>query len=242
MRSEPVNSSSNWSPERDTNRPPCTGIRFRVLILESPQSDESLVSGLNTGGYELYRVTSVQEAQKYLGQGRFELAILEIALPENPSAGFELLRDLRMAHPQMPVVLIGHSALLRDRVTALDAGSDDYLVRPLAHEEIRARVRAVLRRANPLLAYNIVRREVHLDWAERTARVSDRLVSLSTHEFDLLEILASKPGQVLSSRELADRRVSQADQIPAFVTSIRRKLGEHVIETVRGRGYRLGLI
>ena len=232
------NPSIAWSPEREGRARPVQ-TRFRLLILESPESDDTFVSGLNTGGYEIDRVTDVPEAEQHLARTRYDLAILEIALPDQPQAGIALLHDLRATHAHTPVVLIGRSALLHDRVAALDAGSDDYLVRPLAPEEVRVRVRAVLRRANPRLAYNIAQRDVHLDWAARTARVSDRIVPLTAFEFDLLEALASKPGQVISSRELAE---SRAGRVAPFVTSIRRKLGAHVIETVRGRGYRLGLI
>jgi two-component system, OmpR family, response regulator QseB len=213
-----------------------------VLILESPDSDDGLISSLNTGGYELERVLSVTDAQTRFSRDHFDLAILEIALPEGSHAGIELLQTLRQQHPHLPILLIGRSALLHDRVNALDAGADDYLVEPVNPDEVRVRVRAVLRRANPRLAYNIAQSGVHLDWAARTARVSDRLVDLTAPEFDLLEVLAQRPGQVLSRRELADLRTSKTDQVSAFVLSIRRKLGDHVIETVRGRGYRLGLI
>lgn len=230
------------SPEREPKHSGFVGKRFRVLILESPDGDDALTSSLNTGSYEIDRVRSIFEAETRLQHNHYDLAILEIAVPEGSRAGIELLHRLRPSHPHLPVVLIGRSALLRDRVNALDASADDYLVRPLVLEEVRARVRAVLRRTNPRLAYNIAREGVHLDWAARTARVSDRPVLLTAHEFDLLEALAQRPGQVFSSRELADARASRARSVPAFVLSIRRKLGPHVIETVRGRGYRLGLV
>ncbi len=213
-----------------------------MLVLESPHSGDGLITSLNTGAYEIDRVLNVKDAETRLNRHHFDLVILEIALPEGSHAGIELLHTLRQSHPHLPIVLIGRSALLRDRVNALDAGADDYLVEPVNPDEVRVRVRAVLRRANPRLAYNIAQNDVHLDWAARTARVCDRLVVLTAPEFDLLEMLAQRPGQVLSRRELADLRTSKADQISAFVLSIRRKLGDHVIETVRGRGYRLGLV
>jgi DNA-binding response OmpR family regulator len=237
-----VNPNATWSPEHEQGQSGFKGPRFRVLVLESPHSDDGLTNSLNTGAYEIDRVLSVTDAEARLHRERFDLVILEIALPEGSLAGIELLERVRQRHTHLPVVLIGRSTLLRDRVSALDAGADDYLVEPVNPDEVRVRVRAVLRRAHPRLAYNIAQRGVHLDWAARTARVSDRLVSLTAPEFDLLEVLAQRPGQVLSSRELADLRTSKTDQISAFVLSIRRKLGDHVIETVRGRGYRLGLI
>jgi DNA-binding response OmpR family regulator len=237
-----VNPSAVWTPEQEPIHSGLKGTRFRVLILESPQSDDGLTSSLNTGGYEIDRVLSIIDAETRLRQTRVDLAILEVALTEGSQAGVELLQTLRSSHPHLPVVLIGRSTLTHDRVSALDAGADDYLVRPVTPEELRARVRAVLRRVHPRLAYNIAQSGVHLDWAARTARVSDRLVPLTAPEFDLLEVLAQRPGQVLSSRELAGLRASKADQVSAFVLSIRRKLGDHVIETVRGRGYRLGLM
>ncbi len=237
-----VNPRAAWSPDHEQNQSGLKGPRFRVLVLESPHSDDGLISSLNTGAYEIERVLSVTDAKTRFSQNQFDLAILEMALPEGSNAGMDLLHTLRQHHPHVPVVLIGRSALLRDRVNALDAGADDYLVEPVTPDEVRVRVRAVLRRANPRLAYNIAQNDVHLDWAARTARVCDRLVVLTAPEFDLLEVLAQRPGQVLSRRELADLRTSKTDQVSAFVLSIRRKLGDHVIETVRGRGYRLGLI
>jgi DNA-binding response OmpR family regulator len=237
-----VNPSAVRSPEHEQTRSGLKGTRFRVLILESPKSDDALTASLNTGGYEIDRALSIIDAETRLRHTPFDLAILEIALTEGLHAGVELLRKLRSSHPHLPVLLIGRSALPRDRVSALDAGADDYLVRPVTPDEVRVRVRAVLRRVHPRLAYNIAHSGVHLDWAARTARVRDHLVPLTAPEFDLLEVLAQRPGQVLSSRELAGLRTSKADRVPAFVLSIRRKLGNHVIETVRGRGYRLGLI
>ena len=220
------------------------GRRFRVLLLEPPNlNGDSFMTGLGAVGYEIERVTQVSQALEALEHGSFDLAILDISLPDAPRAGLEVLRVLREQSSQLPVMLIGRSALLRDRLVALDAGCDDYLVRPVAVEELRARARAVLRRAQPNLAYNLdAQGEVHLDWSARLARVQDTLVPLTTVEFDLLEMLASQPGQVFSSRQLASFGLMELNAVIERIGSIRRKLGPRVIETVRGRGYRLGMI
>jgi DNA-binding response OmpR family regulator len=225
----------------DLGRP---GRRFRVLLLEPPNlNGDSFMAGLGAVGYEIERVTQISQALEVLEHGSFDLAILEISLPDAPRAGLELLHVLREQSSQVPVMLIGRSALLRDRLVALDAGCDDYLVRPVALEELRARARAVLRRAQPNLAYNLdTQGEVHLDWSARLARVQDELVPLTTVEFDLLEMLASQPGQVFSSRQLASFGLMELNAVMERIGSIRRKLGPRVIETVRGRGYRLGMI
>ncbi len=220
------------------------GRRFRVLLLEPPNlNGDSFAAGLRAVGYEIERVTQIGRAFKVLEHDSFDLAILEVSLPDAPRAGLELLHVLREQSNQVPVMLIGRSALLRDRLVALDAGGDDYLVRPVALEELRARARAVLRRAQPNLAYNLdTHGEVHLDWSARLARVQDKLVPLTTVEFDLLEVLASQPGQVFSSRQLASFGPMELNAVMERIGSIRRKLGPRVIETVRGRGYRLGTV
>ena len=239
----PSNTTPTAHNESVIGRSNRTSKRFRVLLLEPPnQNGDSLMTGLTTVGYEVKRSATPEEAVEWLKHEAFHLAILEIGLPDAPRAGLDVLRELRQTESSLPVMLIGRSALLRDRLLALDAGCDDYLVRPIMLEELRARVRAVLRRSQPDLAYNLdASGQVHFDWSARVARVQDRLVPLSAVEFELLELLASKPGQVLSSRQLATSGVMDLDTVIAQIGSIRRKLGTQVIETVRGKGYRLSI-
>jgi DNA-binding response OmpR family regulator len=178
----------------------------------------------------------------------FDAVILDIGLPGID--GFEVARRIRATGSRIPILMLTARDGLSDRVTGLDAGADDYVVKPFAYEELAARVRAVQRRAGagtqetgPQLQVG----PIVLDEARRSVTVAGKGVDLTLREFALLECLLRHPGHALSRDQLLDMAwpfgvAVTPNTVDAFVTFLRRKLGPvgaARIETIRGVGYRM---
>jgi DNA-binding response OmpR family regulator len=176
-----------------------------------------------------------------------ETVILDIGLPD--ISGLDVAKRLRRGGRELSILMLTARDTINDRVAGLDAGADDYLVKPFAYEELSARLRALgrrsepgPRRANPVLAAG----PIALDERSRRVTVSGRLVDLSPREFSLLECFLRHPGQSLTRDQLLDQAwpftvAVTPNAVDAYVHYLRTKLGEagRWIETVRGVGYRL---
>jgi len=175
-----------------------------------------------------------------------DAVILDVGLPD--ISGLEVARRLRRTNADLAILMLTARDTVGDRVTGLDAGADDYLVKPFAFEELAARLRALSRRAagprrpSPILAVGPIR----LDETARRVTAAGRAVDLSPREFSLLECLLRHPGQTLSRDQLLDQAwpfsvAVTPNAVDAYVHYLRTKLGDvgHRIETVRGVGYRL---
>lgn len=178
----------------------------------------------------------------------FEAVILDVGLPGID--GFEVARRLRAAGSTIPILMLTARDSLTDRVDGLDAGADDYVVKPFAYEELVARLRAILRRvsgAAPELGGRLVVGPIVLDESRRSVSVDGDPVDLSPREFALLECLLRHPGHALTRDQLLDMAwpfgvAVTPNTVDAFVTFLRRKLGPvgaARIQTVRGVGYRM---
>jgi len=178
----------------------------------------------------------------------FDVVILDVGLPG--ISGLDVARRLRAAGSRVPILMLTARDGLGDRVDGLDAGADDYLVKPFAFEELSARLRALSRRASETsreTTNQLVSGPIILDETRRHVTVAGRPVELTAREFSLLECLLRHPGHALSRDQLLDMAwpfgvaVTQ-NTVDAFITFLRRKLGPDGaarIETVRGIGYRL---
>ena len=176
-----------------------------------------------------------------------EVIILDIGLPD--ISGLEVARRVRRAGSEVAILMLTARDTVNDRVTGLDAGADDYLVKPFAFEELSARLRALARRRepgprrpDPVLAVG----PIALDERSRRVTVDGRVVDLSPREFSLLECLLRHPGQTLTRDQLLDQAwpfsvAVTPNAVDAYVHYLRTKLGEAAsrVETVRGVGYRL---
>lgn len=177
----------------------------------------------------------------------FDVVILDIGLPD--ISGIDVAKRLRRSGSGAAILMLTARDTVADRVTGLDAGADDYLVKPFAFEELAARLRALGRRTEPGPRRPGPRLEVGpivLDEADRRVTVSGRLVDLSPREFSLLECLLRHPGQTLTRDQLLDQAWPYSvavtpNAVDAYVHYLRTKLGDASgrIETVRGVGYRL---
>ena len=214
---------------------------MRLLLVEDdPMIGESLQRALRLEGYAVDWVRAAPAAEGTLASERFDLVLLDLGLPGGD--GLDVLRALRARHDATPVIVLTARDGRGDRVAGLDAGADDYLVKPFELDELNARIRAVLRRhagrAEPLLAHG----DVTLDPATRRVTRGGVAVPLSAREFAVLEALMLRPGAVLSRAQLEDRLYGWGEEIESnavsvYVHQLRRKLGADFIGNVRGVGY-----
>jgi DNA-binding response OmpR family regulator len=182
-----------------------------------------------------------------VGENGIDVLILDIGLPD--LSGIEVARRVRRERPELAILMLTARDTVTDRVTGLDAGADDYVVKPFSYDELAARLRALARRAESVARRPEPRLSagpITLDETSRTVTVNDRPVDLSPREFSLLESLLRHPGQALSRDQLLDQAwpfgvAVTPNAVDAYVHYLRTKLGVEGdrIETVRGIGYRL---
>ncbi|MES3013519.1 MAG: response regulator transcription factor [Pseudomonadota bacterium] len=226
---------------------------MRLLLVEDDRMiGESLRSALRLEGYAVDWVRDVAAAQSTLASERFDLVLLDLGLPAGAhgaetraSGGLDVLRAMRARQDATPVIVLTARDGPGDKVAGLDAGADDYLVKPFDLDELAARIRAVLRRhsgrAQPALAFG----GVTLDPATRQVSRDGVPVLLSAREFAVLEALMLRPGALLSRAQLEDRLYGWGEEIESnavsvYVHQLRKKLGADVIQNIRGVGYFVG--
>jgi two-component system OmpR family response regulator len=171
--------------------------------------------------------------------------VLDVGLPDK--SGFEVARQLRRKNVQTPILMLTARDSVNDRVAGLDAGADDYLVKPFAYEELLARLRALGRRPPTRKSTSLRSGRIELDETTRRVTVGGKPVDLSQREFSILECLLRRPGQVLSRDQLLDYAwpygvALTPNTVEAYIHLLREKLGREAanqVETVRGVGYRL---
>jgi two-component system OmpR family response regulator len=174
-----------------------------------------------------------------------DAVILDVGLPDR--SGFDVARSLRKGGSAVPILMLTARDSVSDRVEGLDAGADDYLVKPFAYEELLARLRALGRRPPSRKSAALKAGPIELDETTRRVTVAGRSVDLSQREFSILECLLRRPGQVLSRDQLLDYAwpygvALTPNTVEAYIHLLREKLGPAAasnVETVRGVGYRL---
>jgi two-component system, OmpR family, response regulator len=214
----------------------------RILIAEDdPLIGAFLEKGLRANGYSTFLADDGEKAQSLSLTDEFDLLILDMGLPQRE--GFQVLQDLRSRGKKLPVlVLTGRSE--RDVVMCLKAGADDYMRKPFHFDELLARVQTRLRSTGTAETNVLEAGEIRVDLRSRRTTVNGRSVELTAREFALLETLLRHAGQVLSRGQLLSNVWGYSfdptsNVVDVYVNSLRKKLGENVIETVRGAGYRL---
>ena len=217
---------------------------MRLLLVEDDAMiGEGLRKGLRQDGFSVDWVTDGVAAEVALGAGHYDLLLLDISLPRKP--GLDILRRLRQQNNPIPVLIMTARDAVAERVAGLDAGADDYLVKPFDFEELEARIRALLRRragrADTLLRHG----DITLNPATHEVLRRDAPVSLSAREFSLLQALMDRPGAVLSRAQLEEKLYGwgqeiESNAIEVHIHSLRKKLGTELIKNVRGVGYMVG--
>lgn len=217
---------------------------MRVLLVED---DRALARGIHVAlrgeGYTLDWLEDGQSAAHALRCERFDLVLLDLGLPRLD--GMALLRELRsQGENAVPVLVLTARDAMEDRIQGLDAGADDYLVKPFDVDELKARIRALLRRsqgrAQPLLEFS----GITLDPATQQVHRNAQPVSMTPMEYQLLHQLMIRPGVVVTRERLSSALYGWQDSGPGntlevLIHNLRKKLGSELIRTVRGVGYRV---
>ncbi len=214
---------------------------MRILLVED---DELLGDGVRVGliqyGYTVDWIKDGLTAQQAIMTENFDLIILDIGLPRRN--GLEVLKTVRTKNLSLPVIILTARETIEDRVKGLDAGADDYLVKPFDLEELCARIRAMQRRstsrAEPILTYG----SITLDPASHSVFKDGELMNVSRREFALLQKLLENSGRVISREQLTQSLYGWGDDVDSnalevHIHNIRKKFGTNFIRTIRGVGY-----
>ncbi len=219
---------------------------MRFLLVEDDRMiGESLREALRAEGHAVDWVRDADAAIAAVASERFDLVLLDLGLPQRgPSTGggLDVLRSLRGRADPTPVIVLTARDGPGDRVAGLDAGADDYLVKPFDLGELLARIRAVLRRHAGRAAPRLEHAGVVLDPATRQVTLHGEPVLLSAREYAVLELLLQRPGAVLSRAQIEDRLYGWGEEIESnavsvYVHQLRKKLGADYIRSMRGVGY-----
>jgi DNA-binding response OmpR family regulator len=220
---------------------------IHVLVIEDERKLAGAISeGLCQGGHQVTVALTGEAALKILLEKQVDLVLLDVMLPK--MSGLETLREMRRRGFRMPVLVLTSKGLVDDRVRGLDAGADDYLVKPFAFPELLARIRALHRRVTPSTTTRISLDDLSIDLNGRIVERNGEILELTEREFDLLEYLMLNKGTVVS-REMVARDVwktevrytSLDNVIDVHIARIRRKLDDpferKLLHTVRGVGF-----
>jgi len=217
---------------------------MRILLIE----DDTILGAavrdqVDADGHSVDWVTRLDAAADHVNSAAYDLLLLDLMLPDGRGIGF--LRERRAKGDVTPVIILTALDQISDRIEGLNAGADDYMVKPFDLTELSARLNAVARRysgnPNPLIEIG----ELQIDLAARFIRRAGKPVTLTAREWALFEAFAQRPGQLMSKAQLEERLYSFSDEVESntievHVSRLRKKLGHGIIETERGLGYRLG--
>jgi two-component system response regulator QseB len=214
---------------------------MRLLLVEDDSMiGDSVRQGLRQDGFTVDWVRDGRGAELALHNEVYDLLVLDLGLPKKD--GLDVLKTLRHRGNRIPVLILTARDTVADRVKGLDAGADDYLVKPFDLDELAARIRALLRRqsgrAEPAIQFG----DLRLNPATHEVMFQGKPLSLSAREFSLLEVFLDRPGMVLSREQLEEKLYGwgeevQSNTVEVYIHALRRKLGQEFIKNVRGVGY-----
>ncbi len=214
---------------------------MRILLVEDdPQLGDGLTIGLRQAGFAVDWLKDGNSADQALQSETFDFVVLDLGLPR--LSGMEVLSRARRRGQHMPILILTARDATGEKVAGLDAGADDYLVKPIDLDELTARIRALTRRsagrAEPLLIHG----ELALDPAAHTVTQAGLVVELSSREFSLLQQLLENAGRVLTRTQLEQsiygwRDEPDSNALEVHIHHLRKKLGSELIRTLRGVGY-----
>ncbi|MAQ39382.1 two-component system OmpR family response regulator [Thioclava sp. ES.031] len=217
---------------------------MRILLIEDDTILGTAVRDqIASDGHSVDWVTRLDEAGASVRSTGYDLVLLDLMLPDGRGIGF--LKSLRSRGDVTPVIIMTALDQVSDRIEGLNAGADDYLVKPFDLAELSARIGSVARRysgnPNPIVTHA----GLEIDLAARSILRDGKPVQLTAREWALFEAFLSRPGQLLSKAQLEEKLYAfdaevESNTIEVHVSRLRKKLGAHVIETERGLGYRLG--
>jgi two-component system OmpR family response regulator len=216
---------------------------MRILLIEDDSVlGEAVRDHIASLGYGVDWVKSLDNAREAMTTTTYELLLLDLNLPDG--RGFDFLRDLRQKGSAAPVIILTAQDQIASRIASLNAGADDYLIKPFDLSELSARVGAVARRyggnPNPLLRLG----DLDIDLAQRFISVAGRSVDLTAREWAVFERLARRPNVIIAKSDIEDSLYEfgaevDSNTVEVYVSRLRKKLGRDAIATVRGAGYKI---
>jgi len=216
---------------------------MKLLLIEDELAlSEALAVVLRKEGFAVDTASTLHSAVAAMRISTFDAVLLDLYLPDGD--GMDWLRRLRVEKITTPVIILTARDQISDRIAGLQAGADDYVVKPFNVQELLARLGAVLRRAHGTASSWLQLGTLTLDLQGRRARVGTTNIELTSKEWGVLEKLASRPGQIVQ-KSILDQAVYSFDDevgsntLEVYISRIRKKIGKQRIETVRGLGYRL---
>jgi two-component system response regulator PhoP len=222
---------------------------MRLLVIEDDNTlRETLAAQLTEAGFAVEQAADGKEGLYFALEYPIDLAIIDLGLPE--MSGLDIIREVRKQGKSYPILILTARDRWEDKVDGLDAGADDYVVKPFQFEEVIARVNALVRRSGGWASSEMIAGPVSLDLSRQELKVNDVAIELTSFEYKIIEYLMVRAGQVISKTELTERLYDQdferdSNVIEVFVGRLRKKLDPDnsikPIETLRGRGYRFGL-
>ncbi|PPD57818.1 response regulator transcription factor [Dehalogenimonas etheniformans] len=222
----------------------------KILVVDDEQKIVDIVRAyLEREGFRVLTAYDGETALKVFRQDKPDLIVLDLMLPK--LSGNDVCRIIRK-ESEVPIIMLTARDELTDKIVGLEIGADDYLTKPFEGRELVARVKAILRRTEPRASVPLVRcGDITVDTERRQVKVRDRIIELTTTEFELLKLLASYPGKVFSRTDLLDRLQGDAYEgyertIDSHIKNLRRKIEPDVdkpsyIHTIYGAGYKLEL-
>ncbi|CAH0533712.1 Transcriptional regulatory protein PhoP [Vibrio stylophorae] len=217
---------------------------MRILVVEDdPILSHHIKSQLSELGHQVLCAGTAKEGLFFAKDYPNDVAIVDLGLPDKD--GISLIKEMRAADLRFPILVLTARSNWQDKVAGLDAGADDYIVKPFQKEEIVARLNALVRRSSGFVKPEMTADSIHVDLLAKSVRVNDNLLELTAFEYDLLEYLMRHSRQVVSKQRLLD--VLYEDQegdpntIEVMISRIRKKIAnagqENPISTIRGQGY-----
>lgn len=214
---------------------------MRILIVEDDSIiGDGLMMGLQMDEYAVDWVENLKTANAALATNNYDLMILDLGLPDG--SGLDILRKLRKEKSTLPVIILTAYDELSDKIKGLDAGADDYLVKPFDLDELRARVRALHRRALGRSTPAIEAGDIVLDPSKLAVTRDDENIKLGPREFAILRVLMENQGRIISKAQIEDKLYGwnmeiESNTIEVHMHGIRKKLGKDLIKTIRNVGY-----
>ena len=215
---------------------------MRLLVVEDdPELGRRLTERLRGADFAVELATGRAEAEDWPDVGRMAAVILDLGLPDG--SGLDLLRHWRNQRLETPILILTARGSWQDKVEGLNAGADDFVVKPVRFEELLARLNALFRRQQGTRAATIIAGDLALDPLARTATLAGAPLMLSKQEFRLLHLFLRRVGQVLSQTDILDDLYALEDErepntVEVLIGRLRRKIGRTRITTLRGLGYR----
>jgi two-component system response regulator PhoP len=222
---------------------------MRLLLIEDDTTlRETLAGKLADGGFAVEQAADGREGLYFALEYPIDLAIIDLGLPE--MSGLDIIRNVREQGKTYPILILTARDRWEDKVDGLEAGADDYVVKPFHIEEVTARVNALLRRTGGWASSTMTAGPVSLDMSRQELKVNDASIELTSFEYKIIEYLMVRAGKVISKTELTERLYDQdferdSNVIEVFIGRLRKKMDPDntikPIETLRGRGYRFAL-